>query len=233
MIENQELEDDMDRKHSVRDLLSRIPDESGVMIIEATFIFPVVLFVLFFIIMTGNLYLQIARVDDIVTQAAIRGAKYIVNPKTEEMEETGSVPVEAYRLEPYRYIFGDFSEIEAQITREVRSEIEEGGMNFFAGMEPKVINGGEPVAEYVSHIVYSEFIVEVRYTIQFPIPFWGMEELMEIEASSRAVVSVNDSPEFIRNVDMVVDLVSRTRLGEAISEAFETVNRFIRQFAGS
>lgn len=58
-----------------REKMSILRDETGaVAIVEATFVFPIMFFVLFFIMMMGNIYYQQARIDDIVSRYAIIGA---------------------------------------------------------------------------------------------------------------------------------------------------------------
>ena len=54
-----------------------------------------------------------------------------------------------------------------------------------------------------------------------------------VKLSSRAEVSVNDCPEFIRNVDMVVDLLDGTTVSEKIKDIFEKINGFIGKFSGN
>ena len=52
-----------------REKMSLLRDETGaVAIVEATFVFPIMFFVLFFIMMMGNIYYQQARIDDIVSR---------------------------------------------------------------------------------------------------------------------------------------------------------------------
>ena len=58
-----------------------LKDEKGaVTIVEATFVFPIAFFVLFFLMFYGNAYYLKASVDSVVCQAAIDGAMQIQDP---------------------------------------------------------------------------------------------------------------------------------------------------------
>ena len=39
---------------------------------------------------------------------------------------------------------------------------------------------------------------------------------------------VNDTPEFIRNTDMVIDVFEGTKVGQAISDVFKKINDFLK-----
>ena len=87
-------------------------------------------------------------------------------------------------------------------------------------------------AYYDGNPLHSTFVVQVNYELKFPIRFLMEKQPTIIKLSSRAEVSVNDSPEFIRNVDMVVDLLEGTGVGEKIKGIFDKINDVIKKFAG-
>lgn len=214
-------------------------DKKGVLIVESAIVFPVMFFVLFFIIFIGNMYYEQARVDDIVMQNAIKGSQCVADPFLYDMVATSAVPtdVDTLRLEPYRYILGGFTDgsisaVEKKISNAVIEEINSGTLVFFGNSKARYIGtDNEQVAKFKNYIVYSSFVVQVNYEIKFPISFFGYDDLTLIKLSSRAEVPINDTDEFIRNVDMAVDLLEDTGAGKTIASIFEKIGSFINSFA--
>lgn len=204
-----------------------ISDETGmVSIVEATIVFPVMFFVLFFIIYIGNAFYQIAQVDAIVMEAAIDGSQWIVNPQQYDMKIKGTVPVNIRNIDPYRYILGEIpgasiDKIEKQIAKDIEDKIS-GCHSFFIDMNPKVTSPHKDMAEYHNYFIYSTFSTEVTYDITFPIRFLGDKEPTVLKMSSCAEVAVNDAPEFVRNIDLAEDLI-----GETVKGIFEKINNFL------
>ena len=79
-------------------------------------------------------------------------------------------------------------------------------------------------------MIYSVFIVEVDYEIKFPIRFLGADSPTIIKLSSRSEVSVNDTSEFVRNIDMIVDLTEEMKVVDNIKSIFSKINDFISKF---
>ena len=103
-----------------REKMSILRDETGaVAIVEATFVFPIMFFVLFFIMMMGNIYYQQARIDDIVSRYAIIGAEKVTNPLRDNLEEGKTMITDSEQVdaEPYRYLFGSMKTIERSLQR--------------------------------------------------------------------------------------------------------------------
>lgn len=222
-------------KNILNKIKSIIKEERGFAIVEATIVFPVMFFVLFFIIYIGNAYYQMAQMDSCVARAAIRGAQYVSDPQQYDMAVNGIFPVYIKDVEPYRYIFGELgngsiNKIEDIIADEVVKEVE-GSMSFFSKMKPKITINKESIAEFNNYVLYSTFSVKVDYDIRFPIKFIGEEAPVIMKLSACAEVPVNDTTEFVRNVDMVVDLTSRTKFGKSVASMFSKVNSFLNTFA--
>lgn len=224
-------------KNLLKKFLDKIKKEKGLVIIEATIVFPVMFFVLFFIIYIGNAYFQIAQVDDCVSRAAIKGAQCIANPQQYETVDEGMIPLKVNNAEPYRYIIGELpggsiNEIERKIENDLIKEINESTLSFFIKMNPKVTGSTDKIAEFNNYFLYSTFKVGVQYEVRFPIRFFGAAEPTILRLQSHAEVAVSDTPEFVRNVDMVADMLYDTDLGNNIANTFTKVNNFIKTFAG-
>lgn len=225
-------------KDKTNNINRKLKNESGLVIVEAAIVFPVMFFVLLFIIFIGNMYFEQAKVDDIVATYAVKGAQYIADPSLYEMDENGIVPrsVKDTDVEPYRLVLGSLSsngsvaQLEDTISKRVKEEIG-GGLIFFSNSSANVIGSDNAkIAKFKSYIVYSTFTVQVNYEIKFPIRFLGEASPTIVKLSSRSEVAVNDTPEFIRNIDMVVDLLDGTKLAETVQSMFDKINTFIKKF---
>lgn len=226
-------------KDKTKSIRKKMNDENGLVIVEAAIVFPVMFFVLLFIIFIGNMYYEQAKIDNIVMTYATKGAQYVSDPSLYNMDHGGNVPtnVNGLDIEPYRYILGSISngtvaDIEDKLSKAVEDKINDGGLVFFDNAKICVLGtDNEKIATFNNYVVYSTFIVQVNYEYKFPIRFLGEKEATIIKFSSRAEVAVNDAPEFIRNVDMVVDLMDGTKTAENIKGFFDKINGFINKFA--
>lgn len=116
--------------------------EAGMMIVEATIVFPVMFLVIFLFIFLGNAYYQKAQVESIVSQLALDGAAYCANPMIKSIEETKSIPeLKALQTKPYRYLIGGMDTVKTDIQKEAISRIEGLSSGLFAGMEPEGYKG--------------------------------------------------------------------------------------------
>ena len=225
-----------DKTNSIR---QKIKNEKGLVIVEAAIVFPVMFFVLFFILFIGNMYYEQAKVDSIVLTYATKGAQYVADPNLHSMDDGYTVPaiVSDVDVNPYRYLPGGvfdgvISEIENKISSEVQNKITNGSLLFFGNEKTKVLGSdNEKIATFKNYVLYSTFVVQVNYEIKFPIRFLGESSPTIMKLSSRAEVAVNDVPEFIRNVDMVVDLVEDTGVGKGVANVFNKINSFIKKFS--
>ena len=179
------------------------------------------------------------RLDgNIVLTYAIKGAQYVADPSLYDMDHGGNVPsdVNGLDIEPYRYIVGShgngaIANIERKLSEQVVNEINNGSLIFFSNAKTNVIGSdNEKVATFKNYIVYSTFVVQVNYEVKFPFRFLGADNPTIVKLSSRAEVAVNDAPEFIRNVDMVVDLLDGTKTAKNIQSIFDKINGFIKKF---
>lgn len=208
-------------------------DEKGaVQIVEATFVFPIMFIILFFLIYMGNAFYVKAQIESIVAEKAIQGAAYCADPLLETIKSTGSIPsVGKLNSDPYRYIFGGMDEVEKKIGKEVAEEIESSSVSFFRNMSPVVKTHDTKIAKFHNYVLYSTFSVTVKCEIEFPIKFLGRTTPSMLVINSNSEVAVNDVGEFIRNTDMFVDYFADSKLGQSIKGVFDKINDFINTFA--
>ena len=220
-----------EKLHKLRE---RWKQTRGAVIMEATIVYPVMFFVIFFMLFMGNMFCIRAGIDSLVTQEALTGAAYYADPKLESYSEKEKIPTtlsEAGHVTKNLYRYLDIFDIGGSQSVQSTNLKENIGSytGYFTGMNPDRI-------EIVSHkvnnyIIYQTYEVEVKYYLNFPWKFIFHDEKYDIAMTARAEVPVTDSAEFIRNVDLAVDILERTEKGETASEninkTFEKVTAFL------
>ncbi len=211
-----------------KDPVNILNNKSGMVVIEATIVFPIMFFCLLFIIFMGNAHYEKAKVDAAVMSAALQGAQILSDPfydKTNTAAENPDLFPTAYedlgRPKPYRYILG-FGNIDSEIEKSLYDQIDRESFSFFKTMR---IRDLRIEASHNNYLVYSTFSVEADYIIRFPLTFTPFADSPRplLRITSRAEVPVKDSVEFIRNTDMAVDYLAKTRLGKSVSNMFQKV----------
>ncbi|MFQ9516015.1 MAG: TadE/TadG family type IV pilus assembly protein [Eubacterium sp.] len=203
---------------------SKMKKDSGVMIVEATLVFPVVFFVLIFLIYFGNVYYLKARIDNYVAKAAIEGAARCVDPLLTKIETENKVPTTNNDIKPY-YSFGSMESVKTATYKEVTEKLDNAG--FFKGMAPDV---KKVEVNYNNYLLYATYSVEASYVIEFPSKFLGREDIIKLDLSSRSEAPVDDTAEFIRNTNMVIDYMESSKTVQngisKIKSAIEKVKGF-------
>lgn len=224
------VETNSKRKVKSIGMMKKIKSEKGMIIVEASFVFPIMFIILLIVIYMGNVFYLKAQVEKIVTENAIKGAAYAANPLLEFYKENGALPgYSQVETEPYRYLFGGMNDVETIIAEDVVAEIES-CPTVFAGMRPDIRTMQGNIAKYNNVVVYATFSVEVEYDIKLPIRLLGDSNPIVMKISSRADVPVSDTPEFIRNTDMVIDLIKGTKVETFIADAFGKISDFLSNF---
>ena len=221
------------KKNIINRLFAGLSSDNGYVTVEASFVFPIMFFVLLFIIFIGNTYYEQSKIESIVAENAVRGASYIVNPNLMYIDKGKHIPATSkdIHVDPYRYLdfFSSGDAAEREIETRVKNEIKGNSLVLFNNQNVQILSVN---ADYDNKVLYSKFVVQVHYEIKFPIRFIFENDPTILKISARSEVSVSDSAEFVRNADMVVDLLEDTKLGETISGIFSKINEFISKFSG-
>ncbi|MDD5934648.1 MAG: TadE/TadG family type IV pilus assembly protein [Clostridiales bacterium] len=224
----------------MKSLINRLKDEKGFAIVEATLIFPVVFFVLFFIIFIGNIYFLMSQIDSMAIRHCINGAESIADPMYYDMakEETDVTKLIDKSIYPYRYLFGEIGNgsintAEKNIKEDINKEFKDGLVILWDYMKPMISSDDDIKVECDNYFIYSKFTVDISYKVPFPLKLFDNEPITMFRRTAHAEVSVNDSPEFVRNVDMVVDLLEDSKFGEKIKSLFSKVSEFLNKVKGS
>lgn len=205
----------------------KLNGEKGTMtIIEAAFVFPIMLFIVFFMIMAGEAYYQHARVEYYVASAAIDGAARCENPMLGTVISSGAVPQDpaATEVMPYRYILtGEAHKIADSVEEELQDKIEGMKPLLFKGMRP--INVDVRVTPHMNPLV-SSFPVECEFEVPLPIRMIFSNERLKFSYNVSISASVSDPAEFVRTVSTVADVLERnTQFTQFCGKVKETMGK--------
>lgn len=192
----------------------KLKNERGaVTIVEATFVFPIMFFVLFFLLFYGNSCYVKSNIDSIVSRYTIEAAAEIADPLLASIVENDKV-VSVNEFEPYRYLANKYGN---SVVSKYREKIEEDAKfsGYFSTMMPTDINC---TGEYKNYILYQTVRYNVEYKIQIPIRIIFFENPTIMEYISVDEAPVGDSTEFVLNSNMVFDYLDRTGLPEKIEK---------------
>lgn len=206
-------------------------EQGAVTIIEATFTFPIVFFVVFFMIMAGEGYYQAARMEYRVTSAAISGAARCENPMLNQLLADGSVPTDPTKPDvmPYRYIFtGESKRIAEGIARDLKKSALDSKPLLFKGMSPQNVS---VKVEPHMNIFVSSLPVDCSFEIPFPIRMIFSNENLKMRYHIRLNVSIGDPAELVRNVAMIGDMMERsevaTQIAGKVTDAMNKIGVYI------
>ena len=190
-------------------------NKGAVTIVEAAFVFPIVFFIVFFMIMAGEAYYQRARVEHEVAAATIDGAARCENPMLGQVISSGSVPADPTSVDvmPYRYIFtGEAKSIAAQVKGDLQGKLAAMQPLLFKNMSPANVN---VTVDPKMNPLVSSLSLNCTFDISFPIRMIFSNEPVKFSYSVSLTAPVGDPAELVRNVLMVKNIGERNK---AISE---------------
>lgn len=213
-------------------MTKNLKEDRGAVIVEATIVFPVCFIVILMLLYLGNVYYQKARIEAIVVEAALDGAAYCADPLLRAIEnsENHAVPaLGSVDYEPYRYLgglFGGMDKIEDSVSALISSRIGSLSTGLFSGMKPTGYNTGGLQVNYKSSFIASSISVDLEYRIELPIRLLGDEENLSMKFQTHTEVPVEDQAEFIRNVNMVEDILEVTGVKAKITDKIKELKAF-------
>jgi hypothetical protein len=197
-------------------------NKGAVPVVEASFVFPVILFVLAFLLLVGNAYYQKAQVEAKVMRAAQDGAAFTAAPLLATVSTTGSVPAfgtDAAKARPYRYLFGNDGG-KAAAKESLDTYLNTMGSGMFSGME---LRSKDVNIVYNPSIVYPTVSVDVTFEVVVPIRLLGMDAPLALPMKTHAEVPVSDMPELMRNLDAAGYYMSKFEVFGPIVEFVEKI----------
>lgn len=208
--------------------------ESGLVIVEAAFIYPVVFAVLALLLYVGDMFYQRSWVEAAVLRYSIEGAAEVANSSLANISVdgssgAGSLNVAGIENKPYRFLFngGADSDVAASAAANeaaLRAEVADGRASFF-GLAP---NLRTLEIDYRSSLVYGDYLVSADYGFQLPVAsFIVPSGRIGLDFASESTSNVTSMGEFVRNVEILDDL--RAEFNDEISAVTglaEEIERF-------
>ena len=202
--------------------------ERGALIVEATFVFPIMFLVIFLMLVAGNGYFQKCRVDALITRYAIDGAAYCADPQLKSIDK-GELPtlanVEVY---PYRAFSGsDASEIKASVSiieDALNKSIQGLGTGLFSAMKPSNMSLS---TDYSNLVLTSSYSIQCSYDIGLPVRLLFSDEWLKIGVNTRVEMPVSNVTELIRNADMAEDYMEQYGIDKPIKEGIGKITEAI------
>lgn len=204
-------------------MLKKLREQRGMEIVEATFVFPIIFFVVFFLIYMGNVYYVKAMADKTVTECAIKGAALCADPLLDDVNAVG-VPGTSggMNIEPYRYLTGRKA-VESAMKKELTEKLRKNGNGLFGGMAARNVTC---TADFENYVLYYTFTAEADYSVKIPLRFMGTDPPVLLRLTSRTQVPVSDAAEFINNVNMALDYYESSGVAAKVNEAIGKVKEF-------
>lgn len=197
-------------------------EKGAVTIVEAAFVFPIMFFIVFFMIMAGEAYYQYARVENTVTFYAVSAAARCENPMLEYVQKHGNtVPKDpnATQVVPYRYILtGEAKKIANQADSDMRKSIKSMKPLLFRGMNPQIRSTS---VKAKLNLLVSSVSARCDFEVALPIRMIFTNDTLKFRYSIEVVEPVGDPAELIRNVSVVSDY---------FIERHEGVSKFVKEF---
>lgn len=209
------------------DRAAALRDERGLVVVEATFIYPVVFAVMALLLYVGDMYYQRAWVENAVMEYSLDGAAAIASSSLDGIaidESTGRGVLDLSQVEndPYRFIVnlgtseGNVDSVIETAESSLRAEISGGSGSFF-GLAPSVDSVD---IHYDSHVVYGDYWVDVTYGFQIPVAgFIKSEGSYPVRLASSSVTTVTSMGELVRNIDLADDFYATTGLANEVKTA--------------
>lgn len=209
-------------------IVNKIEEDKGaVMTVEATFVFPILFFVLFFLIYFGNAYYVKSNVDYVVNRYAIQGAAECADPQLKSIIESKSVPKNVKsRNYPYRYITSGYgSTVAGEMQSKIKDEIKFTG--FFKKMHPTNV---DCKVKFNNKFFYQTLKVDVTYDIKFPIRLIFFNKATVLSLCSSAEAPLGDGSELVLNTNLVIDMIEHTGVDEKFNELVDKLKTGVSKF---
>lgn len=209
----------------MKNLIERIKSEDANALIENVIVLPLIFIVIYALILMCFIIHDRSTVESAAKRGAIYAAHCISDPNYESIlrsssSENGALDTsinatigdgsEKYsfagikkNIHPYRYLFGGGTKIDEQVNREVREIIDKTRIKW------RDLKVDDVKYKCVNKVLYQDVTVTVKaeYPLLSFFGKFGMDIKYEYEATAK--MSVNDPDEFIRNADLIVDVISQ------------------------
>lgn len=207
-----------------------IKSENGIVpIFEATIVFPIMFFVIIFMFLMGNVYMSKSYVDAVVHKEAVKIAAKCADPNLEETLKNEKLNNTKLKNMPYRYIFqGQIKNVINSSKKEIRSIATNDFNSFFPRMAPSMENDNIKI-KFENNLINYDLSVTADYKITLPFRFIFADNVMSFNYTAYANVPVTDSPELIRNVEMIIDYIQQTGLDKKVENVTNKIKGLFKR----
>ena len=192
------------KKSKLSKLYNKIKGDrrGAVAVVEATLVFPVVLFILVILLVLGNVFYQQSRLDTMTVQAAEYLASRYTHPQLNDPTPTDPKGIYLY---PYRYWASNKNATANDQARKLLENwLNNSDTGGFTGMDISKARIVECSID--GNLLYHTASVKLEYRLSlFPMKLLGLDiELPLMNAATKTAAT--DPAELIRNVDFMMDL---------------------------
>lgn len=199
-------------------MLKKWNSESGVILIEASIYFPIVIFTVFAMIYFGMAKYQESILTFQVQKLAVMGGKEIAYPGYEAFTEDGSVQSSAVDFKSGK----DFSsEVENYYNRHSKHLYNEWKFNYdqdrsrleeeLAGMltQRSFLTGvtSEAVVDIHNYVIGKNITVKATYGLRSPRLLSIVGVPLDLTLKTNVIQSASNPVELVRNIDLATDLI--------------------------
>lgn len=216
---------------------------NGSVILEYTIVFPLVLLVIFALFYAGFILHQRSTLDGAVNRGTIYAAKLLSDPQYStivkgvgangdalDCESSSYSFSSKFDIQPYRYIFSyNGGSAKEPVVKKVKNIVQ--ANSFWGGTSNLTVD-----YSYKNYVLYQEITIAAKQ--EFPLPdifkLVGLDD--HIEISSTSVQAVTDPDEFIRNVDLTIDvieMVTGTDVDGTIKNVVSKISKFAQSLFGT
>lgn len=220
------MEQDKNRLESCG--MGREGRQGGYLTIELTIIFPAIFFSLILILFMGMVLYQEVSLQSLSVQASERGS-VVYSSRVSDMT-TGIKTLEDFKIrDPYRNVpffdGGKQGEYKALVDKYVAERIGKHDI-----LSARNQNGGS-YTEVKDYLIAKRVKVNIHSTYNTPVDsiarMFGMKGPFEVNTT--AVSAVIDAPDFVRNVDIVVDVASQTKVFSSVQDGYQKIKQAIEK----
>lgn len=212
-----------------KNLLCKITKEKkGYLTIELTMVFSILFFSLLLILFMGLVLYQRVNVQSTAIRASERGA-IVYNSRVEEME-TGEKKLSDFEIKrPYRNvpIIGSFedNDYEELVNQYISSNL--GQRNILQGQD----TSGGAYATVKNSLISKKLRVEINMGYEMPVASIGemFGQNGPFKADTVVESAIVDSPDFVRNVDLVLDMAKQTEVFDKVEDGIGEIMKTIKK----
>jgi len=202
----------------MRHAWKKLSEERASALVENVIILPIIFIVLYSMMITAFIVHDRSTIEAAASRGAVYASHCVSDPNYAAIVgQSGELDIPADKtfsfsgvgknIDAYRYIFGGDS-IEDQVQQEVTKIVEKTRINWRPLETVKVSCKQENM------FLYQNVTVEVTADYSIPKFFAAFGIETDYEYTATAKISATDPDEFIRNADLVVDLITQ------VDEAF-------------